>query len=339
MIDPRLCHLPTPFQPAPGLSDAAGGPRVWLKRDDCTGLAFGGNKARKLAAILAEARTAGADTLITQGAVQSNHVRQTAAAAAAWGMSCEAILVERVAPPGATYARSGNVLLDHLLGARVHTVAVNDDLTGVVEEISREVRARGGVPYVVPMGGSSVTGTVGYAGCAREILAQAAHEGIEVAAIVVASGSGGTQAGLIAGLHAAGAAVPVIGISVFHEDPRELGERVGALARAASAALGASTPVPAEVVLVEGGYLGTAYGAPTTDGLAALRLAARTEGVLLDPVYTAKAMAGLLDLARGGRWRAGEDVVFVHTGGAPGLFGYEEALQAAPTNLVGGINR
>jgi L-cysteate sulfo-lyase len=321
----RLAHLPTPLEPLPRLSEALG-VDLWIKRDDCTGLAGGGNKTRKLEFLLGAAFAADADTLVTQGAVQSNHVRQTAAAAAAHGLACEIILEERTGSKAADYVGNGNVLLDKLLGARLRTVPGGTDMAAELEKTAEEVRGRGGRPYVIPGGGSNPIGALGYADCAREIVVQADELDLKIDRIVTATGSAGTHAGLVAGLAVMGADVPVLGIGV--RAPKDRQEtNVLKLAEETAALLGQAGRVTREMVVADCDYVGEGYGLIDQGVIDALTLAARTDGIVLDPVYSGKAMKGLIALARAGRFQ-GETVVFLHTGGAQGLFGYESEIGA-----------
>lgn len=320
----RLAHLPTPLEPAPRLSEALG-IDLWIKRDDCTGLAGGGNKTRKLEFLLGDAMEVGADTLVTQGAVQSNHVRQTAAAAASHGLKCEIILEERTGSTAPDYVGNGNVLLDRLFGANIRRVPGGADMTAELEKTAEAVRARGGKPYVIPGGGSNAVGALGYVDCAREILVQADELDLAISRIVTATGSAGTHAGLVAGLAVMGADVPVLGIGV--RAPQEKQEAaVLKLAKETASLLGHADRVRDEMVVADCGYVGAGYGLIDQGVADALALAARTDGLVLDPVYTGKAMKGLIALARAGRF-AGETVVFLHTGGAQGLFGYQGELE------------
>lgn len=319
----RLAHLPTPLEPLPRLSEELG-VDLWIKRDDCTGLAGGGNKTRKLEFLLGAAFEADADTLVTQGAVQSNHVRQTAAAAAAHGLACEIILEERTGSKAADYVGNGNVLLDKLFGAKLRTVTGGTDMAAELETTADEVRARGGRPYVIPGGGSNPIGALGYADCAREIVVQADELDLEIDRIVTATGSAGTHAGLMAGLAAMGADIPVLGIGV--RAPKDKQEaNVFKLAEETAALLGRPGAVKRERVVADCDYVGAGYGLIDQGVIDALTLAARTDGIVLDPVYSGKAMKGLIALARAGRFQ-GETVVFLHTGGAQGLFGYESEI-------------
>ena len=321
----RLAHLPTPLEPLPRLSEALG-VDLWIKRDDCTGLAGGGNKTRKLEFLLGAAFAADADTLVAQGAVQSNHVRQTAAAAAAHGLACEVILEERTGAKAADYVGNGNVLLDKLLGARLRTVPGGTDIAAELEKTAEEVRGRGGRPYVIPGGGSNPIGALGYADCAREIVVQADELDLKIDRIVTATGSAGTHAGLVAGLAVMGADVPVLGIGV--RAPKDRQEtNVLKLAEETAALLGQAGRVTREMVVADCDYVGEGYGLIDQGVIDALTLAARTDGIVLDPVYSGKAMKGLIALARAGSFQ-GETVVFLHTGGAQGLFGYESEIGA-----------
>ena len=319
----RFCHLPTPLEPLPRLSTHLGGPEIYVKRDDATGLAVGGNKARKLEFLVAAAQAADADTLITCGAPQSNHCRQTAAAAARHGLSCHVVLQDKVPySDRELYLSSGNILIDRLTGAHVHLVAGDADADTEIARVADEIRATGGRPYEIPIGGSNAVGAMGYVAAGRELLDQTKSAGIAIDAVIHASGSGGTQAGLVAGI---GGDVPVIGICVG--DPAsKLGPEVAEIAAATARRLGRSTPIPAEQIDLRDGYVGTAYGQPTEGMVEALRLCASLEGLILDPVYTGKAMAGLIGMIRAGEFRRGQTIVFIHTGGTPALFVYHAAF-------------
>lgn len=319
----RLAHLPTPLEPLPRLSEELG-VELWIKRDDCTGLAGGGNKTRKLEFLLGDAMEQGADTLVTQGAVQSNHVRQTAAAAANHGLACEIILEERTGSKAVDYVGNGNVLLDRLFGAGIRRVPGGTDMVAELEKTADEVRTRGGRPYVIPGGGSNAVGALGYVDCAREIVVQADELDMAVDRIVTATGSAGTHAGLVAGLAVMGADIPVLGIGV--RAPKDKQEaNVLKLARETAMLLGRPDAVRDDMVVADCDYVGAGYGLIDQDVVDAIVLAARTDGILLDPVYTGKAMKGLIALARAGRFE-GETVVFLHTGGAQGLAGYHGEL-------------
>lgn len=322
----RLAHLPTPLEPLERLSEELG-VEIWIKRDDCTGLAGGGNKTRKLEFLLGEALEQGADTLVTQGAVQSNHVRQTAAAAAAHGLACEVILEARTGSTATDYVGNGNVLLNQLFGAVMRTVPGGTDMVAELETTAQTVRARGGVPYVIPGGGSNATGALGYVDCAREIVVQADELDLKIDRIVTATGSAGTHAGLVAGLAVMGADVPVLGIGVRAPKAKQE-ENVLKLAQLTAAKLGRPDAVTPEMVVADCDYVGEGYGLIDQAVIDALALAARTDGIVLDPVYSGKAMKGLIALSRQGAFK-GETLVFLHTGGAQGLFGYQSELEGA----------
>jgi L-cysteate sulfo-lyase len=320
----RFAHLPTPLEPMPRLSEALG-VELWVKRDDCTGLAGGGNKTRKLEFLLGEALLEGADTLITHGAIQSNHVRQTAAAAARFGLKCSVILEARTRSTAEDYLGSGNVLLDRLLGATIRTVAGGADMNAALQEDAEAVRRAGGRPYIVPGGGSNTTGALGYVDCAWELRAQADHVGLAIDHLVTPTGSAGTHAGLVAGFAVAGADIPVLGIGV--RAPRDVQEaNVHRLAEATAEVLGQGERVTRDMTVANCDYVGEGYGLVDESVIDALKLAARTEGLLLDPVYTGKAMKGLIALCKAGHFR-NQKVVFLHTGGAQGLFGYQSELE------------
>jgi L-cysteate sulfo-lyase len=323
----RFAHLPTPLDEAPRLADALGLKRLLIKRDDCTGLAGGGNKTRKLEFLLGEALAEGADTLVTQGAIQSNHVRQTAAAAARYGMACEIILEARTGSNAVDYNGSGNVLLDRLLGASIRTVPGGTDMNAELARSAEEVRARGGKPYVIPGGGSNTVGALGYVDCALELVRQADAAGIVIDRLVTATGSAGTHAGLVAGFALAGAAIPILGIGV--RAPKETQEaNVHKLAVETAARFGHEDRVTRDLTVADCDYVGAGYGLIDAAVIDALKLAARTEGLLLDPVYSGKAMKGLIALARQGVFKD-ETVIFLHTGGAQGLFGYHSELEGS----------
>jgi len=320
---PRVafCHAPTPLEPMPNLTRHLGGPQLWIKRDDCTGLATGGNKTRKLEFLMGEARALGADHVITQGAVQSNHVRQTAAAAARMGMGFTGLLEHRVADPEPEYLNSGNVFLDRLLGASLEDRPSGADMQAEMETLADKLRAQGKKPYVIPGGGSNTTGALGYVASAIEMVNQANETGLRIDRVVHATGSTGTQAGLLAGLQGMNSGIGVLGISVrAPKDKQE--ENVHRLAQATAERLGVRGGIDRAAVAANSDYVGAGYGIPTDGMVEAVTLTARLEGIFLDPVYSGKGMAGLIDLIRKGHFTKGENIVFVHTGGSAGLFGY-----------------
>lgn len=318
-------HLPTPLQPLKRLTAHLGGPNLWLKRDDCTGLATGGNKARKLEYLIGDARTKGADTVLTQGALQSNHVRQTAAAAALANLHCHVLYEHRVANRDEDYATSGNVLLTELLGAKRSDYPNATDMDVAMATLADELRQAGNKPYIIPGGGSNAVGALGYAHCALELAEQAANLNIDIKHVVHASGSGGTQAGLVAGCHGMDWPFPILGIGVRSPSPQQE-QKVFDLAQDTIAYLGLPQTLSRQSVRANCDYVGDGYGLPTAGMREAVSLLARLEGILLDPVYTGKGMAGLIDLVRTGFFAADDDVVFVHTGGAVALFGYRSVF-------------
>lgn len=320
-----LAHLPTPLEPLPRLSDALGGPSIWVKRDDCTGFGGGGNKIRKLEFLMAAALEQGADTVVTVGAVQSNHARLTAAAAAKLGMSCHLLLQDIAADTDREYRANGNVLLDRIFAASLHLLPNDADVDAATEALLAELRESGHHAYVIPSGGSNALGALGYVACAFELLEQARSQGLSMARIVLATGSAGTQAGLLAGLHVEESSVPVLGICTSRT-AGEQARKVGKLCDEVLELLHHRRPPPREAVHTNGDYVGEGDGIPTSGMIEAVSLAASTEGLLLDPVYTGKAMAGLVDLVQQGAFERDETIVFLHTGGAQALFGYRSAF-------------
>jgi L-cysteate sulfo-lyase len=277
----------------PRLSKHLGGPDIYVKRDDCTGLGTGGNKTRKLEFLVADAIDKKADVIITQGAVQSNHARQTAAAACKVGMECELIFEKRVVDADDAYKHSGNVLLDRIFGANIREVDKGSDMDAAMEALAEELRGQGKTPYIVPGGGSNPIGALGYIDCALELMSQANHDRIVIDHVVHATGSAGTQAGLIVGLKATSSNIPLLGIGVnAPKDAQE--EKVWKLA---------------------------------VEMNDAVMLLARLEGLLFDPVYSGKGLAGMIDLVTTGYFAGAKSIVFIHTGGATGLFGYSAQLK------------
>ena len=320
-----LAHLPTPLELLPRLSEHLGGPNIYVKRDDCTGLGTGGNKTRKLEFLMADAVANNADVIITQGAVQSNHVRQTAAAACKMGMECEIVFEMRVAEPSDPYKNSGNVLLDRIFGANLHEVEKGTDMDAAMEGVAQELRSKGKTPYIIPGGGSNRIGALGYVDCALELLSQANSEGIVIDHVVHATGSAGTQAGLITGLKASHAQIPLLGIGVnAPQDVQE--EKVYKLAVETAEYVGAPGVVQREDIVANCDYVGEGYGIPTKAMNDAVMLLARLEGLLFDPVYSGKGLAGMIDLIGKSYFADAGDIVFIHTGGVAGLFGYSDQL-------------
>ena len=317
----RLGHLPTPLEPLPRLSEALGGPEIWIKRDDCTGLSTGGNKTRKLEYLMAEAVAEKADTVITQGATQSNHARQTAAAASKLGLSCHVLLENRTGSTKQDYLTNGNVLLDHLHGATFEHRPAGGDMNAELEKVAETMRADGKRVYVIPGGGSNPTGALGYVNCALELVGQLNEMGLTCGHLLHGTGSAGTQAGLVAGLSILNSPIKVLGIGV--RAPREQQEAsVFKLAAATAEKLGMPGAVERAAVVANCDYVGPGYGMPAPSTIEAIRMLAELEGILLDPVYSGKGMAGLIDLVRKGEFNASEKIVFLHTGGSAALFGY-----------------
>jgi D-cysteine desulfhydrase len=316
----------TPIEPLPRLSEHLGGPNIYIKRDDLLGLSAGGNKTRKLEFLMADALAQGADTIITTGAVQSNHCRLTLSAAVKEGLRCHLLLEERV-PGSYRDDGSGNNLLFRLLGAEsIEVVPGGSDLQAGMEQIAERVRSQGGTPYIVPGGGSNALGALGYVSCAEEILAQSFEMSLPLDHVVCSSGSGGTHAGLVAGFYGNQSGIPVTGISVRAEKgPQEA--KLHTLSNQTSALLADDgREVPAEAFEVDDDYVGPGYSLPTEEMTTAIQTFARLEGILLDPVYTGKTAAGLIGLVQQGRFAAGSNVLFIHTGGSPALYAYPDAV-------------
>ena len=321
----RYTHGFTPIEPLTHLSRHLGGPNLFIKRDDLLGLTAGGNKTRKLEFLVADALQKGADTLITTGAVQSNHCRLTLAAAVKEGLKCRLVLEERV-PDSYDPDASGNNFLFKLLGVeKVTVVKGGTDLMGAMQAEAEALEGEGRKGYIIPGGGSNALGALGYVSCAEEILQQAFETGLNLGHVVASSGSGGTHAGLVTGFTGTNSGLPVTGISVrAKSEPQE--EKLHKLANETADLLGIRGGVPREAFMVLDDYVGEGYSLPTESMVEAVRLFARLEGVLLDPVYTGKTAAGLIDLVRKGHFREGENVLFIHTGGAPALYAYQDTV-------------
>jgi len=298
-----------------------GGPNIWVKRDDATGLATGGNKTRKLEFLITEAIDSGADTVVTVGAMQSNHARQTAAAAAIAGLRCELLLENRHAIPDPAYETGGNVILDRLLGATIIEQPDGTDLSAALEQRGRHLADHGHTPYLIPLGGSNAVGSLGYVACAIELIEQSRTLGIEIDHVIHATASAGTQAGLVAGFAAAGVDMPITGISAGMPTDELSGIVFGIAGRAAEM-IDAAGCVSRDMVMIDDRHVGAGYGLPTDAMREAVRATASTEALILDPVYTGKAMAGLFHMIRSGRFAPDENVVFIHTGGVAGLLAY-----------------
>ena len=327
---PRRCYTEgkTPIEKLSRLSAELGGPTIYMKRDDLLGLAGGGNKTRKLEFLVAEALQQGADTLITCGAVQSNHCRLTLAAAVKEGLKCRLVLEERV--PGSYRPEAGgNNFLFRLLGVeKVTVVAGGSDMLAVMQQVADKVAGEGRKAYVIPGGGSTPLGATGYVACAQEIQDQTFDLGINIDHVVCASGSAGTHAGLVTGFCGNNSNIPVSGINVSRsKDEQE--QLVYELVKETAVHVGIRADIPAQAVRCYDEYVGPGYSLPTAEMAAAVRMLAGLEGILMDPVYTGKAMAGCIDLIRKGIFKKGENVLFVHTGGSPALYVYMEHILAA----------
>ncbi len=319
-----LGHLPTPLEPMVRLSETLGGPELWVKRDDQTGLATGGNKTRKLEFLISDALAQGADTVLTVGAIQSNHCRQTAAAAVRAGLECVLVLANE-APPREQW--TGNLLLDDLLGARIKWAGSADPVQTLAAAAEAE-RASGRRPYVIPYGGSNAIGAAAYALAFQELWTQtsaAERAALSFDRIVFATSSGGTQAGLIVGAKAVGYRGQVMGINV-DKTGGHLREVIGALLAPTAAYLDLDLSFEPQDIHINDDYAGGGYAVLTPVEESAIRQVAQTEGILLDPVYTGKAMAGLIGMIREGQIDPKERVLFWHTGGAPALFAYARDL-------------
>jgi len=333
----RFAHLPTPFEPLPGLTEHlkradGGGPTLWIKRDDCTGLAGGGNKTRKLEFLVGDALRQGADTLVTVGAIQSNHTRQTAASAAKAGMQCALLHCAWTRDAGPNYRHVGNVLLSHLMGAELYIDETERPIEdqGPLEEFMAHLRAQGRKPYLIPGGASEhPLGSMGYINCAAELARQMHQSGVTFDYLVHTTGSSSTQAGLLAGFAALGVATRVIGVADDGETEIKA-RRVRELANAALQTLGLAARVNAEDVEVIASNI-RPYGEADEAIKDAIRLLATTEGLIADPVYEGRAVRGLLDLAGAGRFAPDSRVLLMHLGGAPAIHAY--AGQFGPVRL------
>lgn len=329
-----LAHLPTPIEQLPRLTQEVGGATLMVKRDDCTGLAMGGNKARQLEFYLGDAMAQGADTVLITGAVQSNYVRMAAAAAAKLGLECHVQLEERVSDDSEIYRTSGNVLLDQLFGAHIHRFPVGEDDSGAdrsLDELAAELHTAGKRPYVIHLGlGHPPLGALGYVEAAREILEQQRQEELQIDEIVVASGSGHTHAGLLYGLRSHGSDVRVTGVCVRRDQNLQL-PRIEEHVRGLDALTDESDVVSRRDIVLIDDLLWPSYGVSNVHSEAAMLCAARLEGLIVDPVYTAKSLAGAMD--RAAHLGAGKSVLFIHTGGTPGIFAYQPAIaRLASTN-------
>lgn len=321
-----LGHWPTPLHELPHLSAALGGPRIFVKRDDLSGLALGGNKCRKLEYVLADALKNGVDTLITSGSSQSNHALQTAAAARKLGMEAYLVLVK-----GMHVETQGNLLLQNILNSTVNIVEVADPsemfttMPRKMNELADELRSKGRTPLVIPAGAEFPLGTVGWVDAAEEIGRQLKDQEIDAQYVVLAHSGGGTQAGLVLGFKQLKLPLNVVGISTMYQKSAAVNEVV-TLANDTARLLGFDVTITPDEVTLYDDYIGEGYGIPTEGCIEAIRLVAQTEAIFLDPVYSAKAMAGFVDLIRKGEFTSRDTVLFIHTGGVPALFAYHQEL-------------
>jgi L-cysteate sulfo-lyase len=317
-----LAQTPTPLQPMRRLSQFLNGPNIWIKRDDQTGLATGGNKARKLEFLIAAAQAQGADTVITAGAVQSNHCRQTAAAANLAGLKCELILSGKEPSDP-----NGNLLLDLFLGAKIH-FTTRESRNATMMQVAERLRAAGKQPYIIPIGGSTGTGALGYALAMAELKEQLEANGMSFDRIIVASSSGGTQAGMVLGARLLNLTGEILGISIDNEklDGRPFQHELSKIANEAAHILGVDITFYNDDFFVQYDYLGEGYGVVGPLEKEAIRMAARQEGIILDPVYSGRAFGAMLDLIRKHELNQKENILFWHTGGSAALFAYTREL-------------
>lgn len=314
----RYTAGPTPIEKLERLSQVLGGPTISIKRDDQLGLTVGGNKTRKLEYLVADALRQGADTLITCGAVQSNHCRLTLAAAVREVLKCQLVLTEPI--DGYNPQANGNHLLFHLLGVeKIEVIPAGGDTLPVMEKLAQELADQGRKAYLIPVGGSNEVGSLGYMACAEEIEQQSWESGIVYDYVVTASGSAGTQAGLLAGFLARQSDIKVIGVNVSRDRAAQEAKVLDLFASTAEM-IGLRGEIRPESVLCDDRFVGPGYAIPTEEMIEAVKLVAQTEGILLDPVYSGKAMAGLIGMIREGRFAKEDHLLFLHTGGSPALY-------------------
>ena len=318
----KLWHFPTPIEHLKKISQFLGGPNIFIKRDDCTGLATGGNKTRKLEFLMPEAINKKADLVITIGAVQSNHARQTAAACTLLGLKCLIILEQRLKDPPESYMKSGNVFLDKLFGAEIVLCPKNENVSDYSQKIVQDLQLKGTNIYFIPGGGSNEIGALGYVGCLNEIIKE--NSKYNFTQIVHATGSAGTQSGLLAGRKYFNCKIPVTGISVRYDKTTQV-EKVYAVTKKTCEMLQCNILDKSEIVVYDE-YIGPGYGEPTDGMIEATKLLAKKEAILLDPVYSGKGFAGLIGLIKNKKFTKSDNVLFIHTGGAVSLFAYEWAF-------------
>jgi len=318
----KLGHFPTPIEHLKNISKYLGGPNLFIKRDDCTGLATGGNKTRKLEFLIPDAMQNKAELIVTVGAIQSNHARQTAAACALMGLKCLIVLEQRLKDPPEAYMKSGNVFLDKLFGADVKVCPKNEDVLEYSENLIKDIKSKGTNVYFIPGGGSNSIGALGYVECLNEIIKE--NKKYNFSQIIHATGSAGTQAGLLAGRKYFNINIPVTGICVRHKKDIQV-DKVYAEAKKTCEMLHCKILDKSDVIVYDE-YIGPGYGEPTESMIEATKLLARKEAILLDPVYSGKAFAGLIGLIKDKKLTKNDNVLFIHTGGAVSLSAYEWAF-------------
>ena len=318
----KLGHFPTPIEYLKNVTKYLGGPNIFIKRDDCTGLATGGNKTRKLEFLIPEAIKNKAELIVTVGAVQSNHARQTAAACTLMGLKCLIILEQRLKDPPESYMKSGNVFLDKLFGAKIKVCPKNEDVSKYSEKLIKDIKSKGTNVYFIPGGGSNPVGALGYVECLNEIIQE--NKKYNFSQIVHATGSAGTQAGLLAGRKYFNCDIPVIGICVRHKKDIQV-DKVYTEAKKTCEKLRCNILNKSDVIVYDE-FIGSGYGEPTEEMKEATKLLAKKEAILLDPVYSGKAFAGLIGLIKNKKFTKDDNVLFIHTGGAVSLSAYEWAF-------------
>jgi len=318
----KLGHFPTPIEHLKNITKYLGGPNIFIKRDDCTGLATGGNKTRKLEFLIPDAIKNKAELIVTVGAVQSNHARQTAAACTLMGLKCLIVLEQRLKDPPESYMKSGNVFLDKLFGAEVKVCPKNEDVSEYSEKLIKDIKSTGTNVYFIPGGGSNPVGALGYVECLNEILKE--NKKYNFSQIIHATGSAGTQAGLLAGKKYFNFNIPITGICIRHKKDIQV-DKVYSEAKKTCEKLQCSILDKSDVIVYDE-YIGPGYGEPTKSMIEATKLMARKEAILLDPVYSGKAFAGLIGLINNKQFTKNDNVLFIHTGGAVSLSAYEWAF-------------
>ena len=318
----KLGHFPTPIEHLKNITQYLGGPNIFIKRDDCTGLATGGNKTRKLEFLIPDAIKNKTELILTVGAIQSNHARQTAAACALMGLKCIIILEQRLKNAPETYMKSGNVFLDKLFGAEIKICPKDKDVSEYTEKLIKDIKSKGTNVYFIPGGGSNPIGALGYVECLNEIIKE--NKKYNFTHILHATGSAGTQAGLLAGTKYFNCNIPIIGICVRHKKDTQR-DKVYFEAKQTCEKLKCNILDKSDVIVYDE-YIGPGYGEPTEGMIEATKLLAKKEAILLDPVYSGKAFAGLIDLIRKKKFKKNDNVLFIHTGGAVSLSAYEWAF-------------